>query len=112
MARPIKNKEDLLSTYIKIRLTEKENKIIEQKAKQSNRTVSSYGREVLFNGVVMQIDKTKPKLLAELGRVGNNVNQITQKINSAGGVKLNAREYRIIEEMRDLLKQIANDIVK
>ena len=112
MARPKKEKKDLLSRYLKIRVTADEFINIHNKAKQANKSVSLYSREVLLKGVVIQTDRTKPQLLAHLGRVGNNVNQIAKNSNSAGGIRLNAREYRIIEETRDLLKQIAEDVAK
>ena len=95
-----------------ITINEEEYLKIKSKAQQSNRSVSSYSREVLLKGAVTQVDKTKPQLLASLGHVGNNLNQIALKVNQSGSLRLNAREYRIIEEIRNLLRQIAKDIVK
>ena len=111
MARPKKNSE-LRSHKIGVRVSEEDYARIKKKAQQANKTISSYSRESLIKGEVIQVDKTKPQLLASLGRVGNNINQIALKVNQTGGIRLNEREYRIIEEMRNLLKQIADDIVK
>ena len=112
MARPIIDKQELRLHNIKVRVNEEEYLKIKNKAQQSNRSVSSYSREVLLKGVVTQVDKTKPQLLSALGHIGNNINQIALKVNQSGGLRLNAREYRIIEEARNILRQIAKDIVK
>jgi len=110
MARPTKDRKELKSHYIKSRVTEDEYLKIKDKAAQANKSLSTFSREMLLKGMVVQTDRTMPQLLAHLGRVGNNVNQIALKVNQQGGVRLNAREYRIIEEMRDLLRQISEEL--
>lgn len=113
MARPIKIVDEALTEVIVTRVTATERQQIEKKASNANLNVSAFVRASLLKSKVMPIDKIKPQLLAELGRVGNNVNQIAHKANAQGqGVRLNAREYRIIEEMRDLLRQISDSFVQ
>ena len=112
MARPTKEKQDLRTRYISIRLTEDEYAKIKKKAQQSNREISTYSRETLLKGVVVQKDLITPQLLSSLGRVGNNVNQIAQRVNHAGNIRLTEIESGIIEDIRNLLRQIAEEISK
>jgi len=70
------------------------------------------GISMTVNSVeIVQTNTQTPKLLSHLGRVGNNLNQIAIRVNKAGSIRLNMREFRIIEEMRNLLKEISQKVV-
>jgi len=112
MGRPTKQDKELRSRNMKYRVTEREYEKIKKKAEHANKSVSAYSREMLLKGVVVQTNTKTPRLLSHLGRVGNNLNQIAIRVNKAGSIRLNMREFRIIEEMRNLLRQIADEIAK
>jgi hypothetical protein len=113
MARPVKTIDEALTEVIVTRVTVSERQQIEKRALNANLTVSAFVRKSALKGTVLPVDKIRPQLLAELGRVGNNINQIAHKANATGkGIRLNAREYKIIEEMREILRQVSESFVK
>jgi hypothetical protein len=82
----LKSEKSRLS-HIGIRLSESEREIVVQQAEQSRLTISEYVRaSVLGAGYISTIDPVKRELLQrvsrELGRQGNNLNQIAKHLNS------------------------------
>lgn len=65
---------------ISIRLTTEEKKEIITKAKQAQMTLTDYLIELSHNTEITVTDLSK--VLIELKRIGNNINQIARKINS------------------------------
>lgn len=65
---------------ISIRLTSEEKKEIITKAKQAKLTLTDYLIECSRNTEITVTDLSK--VLIELKRIGNNINQIARKINS------------------------------
>lgn len=63
--------------YIRIRLTDEEKKIIKQKAKKQNLTMSDYIRTQALNGKVVDYSYLQ-KLIVQINRIGNNINQATK----------------------------------
>jgi hypothetical protein len=74
--------------HIGIRLSENEREYVVQQAEKARLTISEYARaSILGAGYVSSIDPVKQKQLQdisrELGRQGNNLNQIAKHLNAA-----------------------------
>lgn len=68
---------------IAIRLTEKELNIIKKKAEKMSITSSEMIRRLAQYGVCYKIEfEAAEDILYELGRIGNNLNQITRGLNT------------------------------
>lgn len=78
------------SRYIqkKFRLTERENFLLSYKLNQSDiRVFSSYARKMCLNGFTITTDFSDLKALTtELGRIGNNINQLAHRANLSNSV--------------------------
>ena len=66
---------------INIRLTEKEKKLIELKAKKCNMTITKYIISSCLKDKIIIVDGLD-KVDTELRRIGNNINQLTHLANS------------------------------
>lgn len=90
MARPKKEKELKRQHNIMLRLNETEYAIVSENAKHANLPVAEYTRKSLMNKrisikyeVVADVPELK-KLIAEFGKIGNNLNQIARHFNVGG----------------------------
>ena len=90
MARP--KKEEMLSHthHVNLRLTDTQYEIISESARRSNLTLSEYIRRQLLQSkviakyeIVADVPELK-RLIAEFGKIGNNLNQIARHFNSGG----------------------------
>lgn len=83
MARPTKNAHERRTAHIPpVRMTVAEIVHVEDLASDTGLTVSEYVRQRLLDGkVTPRRSDTTAGLLAELNRIGNNVNQIARQIN-------------------------------
>ena len=98
--------------HLTIRLNLAERLAIEQAAERAGLMVGSYARQVLFGAPMPRQVRRPPierrelaRLLGEVGRIGNNHNQIAKAMNSGVLVydnEMNAAARAIIE-MRDAL---------
>ena len=86
-----------------IRLTPGEKDIIVQKAKQANMTLTDFVVAAVLSAQIYVAEDTKP-LLAELKRIGNNLNQITARINT--GVFRSYNFQEVIELQRKIYEQL------
>ena len=94
MARPRKEKEKRRTHRLPhVRCTESEGERIRKNALASNMTVSDYLRFMALNGGVLSANDNQAeqasnsfddKLIWELHRIGNNLNQLTKKFHSKG----------------------------
>ncbi|MGN0449054.1 MAG: plasmid mobilization protein [Ruminococcus sp.] len=80
MRRCIKIENRKRNQTLSIRLTQSEKSAIISKAKKSKLTLTEYILESSLQTEIKVVD-LQP-LLVELKRIGNNLNQITRKINS------------------------------
>ena len=91
---------------INIRLTEKEKRIIESKAKKCNMTITKFivssclkDKIIIVNGL--------DKVDAELRRIGNNINQLTRLANEKIITVVDSKELRMeVNNLWQLLKQL------
>lgn len=94
------------TSRLELRLTLEEKDRLYKMAKENNKTVAQYVREVVLNGKL--VTKTDVQTVIELKRIGNNLNQIAKQINlipHEDNVKL------YLQEIQDLLKMVS-DIAK
>lgn len=87
--------------WISVRVSEEENRIIEEKMKQCGiRNKGAYMRKMAMDGYCLnlQFEEIK-KLLHLLGKCGNNLNQYAKKANCYGDV------YR--QDMKELKGQFS-----
>ena len=66
-----------------IRLTKTEKEMIRKKAKKAQLSVTDFFFSISLRTEIHVAENIKP-LLIELKRIGNNINQITMKINAGG----------------------------
>ena len=90
MARPKKDKELCHNHNIMLRLTDTEYEIISANAKSANLTLAKYSRKQVTQKkviakyeIVADVPELK-KLIAGLGKIGSNLNQIARHFNSGG----------------------------
>ena len=95
--------KDLL---IKARVSENEKRYIKSKADYCNLTVSEYLRKMAISGIVIKRDTSQLiKILNELNRIGNNVNQIAKVIHQQGDY-ISEDNYVDIKDQFDEMKNI------
>ncbi len=93
---------------VNFRLTEDEAITVEAKAQKVGLSISAYAKKQALYGKIQAIGITREEVrevLAELGRWGNNLNQIAKVANQGGGVDI-AQLDAINKAMDDLWKYI------
>lgn len=90
MARPKKENELTHTHHINLRLTDTQYEIICKAAEQTDLSLSEYIRKQVMKGkvitkyeIVADVPELK-KLIAEFGKIGNNLNQIARHFNQGG----------------------------
>lgn len=105
-------KEVKRSYRLRIACTAHELKTIEEKAKQTQLTVSEFLREAAFKTHIDVRQKTLPKEILEftgtLNHLAANVNSLAYKNNAAQS--FNAFERTELRQLALLLKELAQDI--
>ncbi|MEY8312759.1 plasmid mobilization relaxosome protein MobC [Oscillospiraceae bacterium 42-9] len=86
-----------------IRLTKAEKEMIQKKAKKAQLSVTDFLVATSLRTEIHVAEDIKP-LLIELKRIGNNINQITMKINA--GVFHSAEFSEVIQGQRMLYEQL------
>ena len=99
------NKPRLRDTTLTIRLTKAEKERIERNAKRAKRSITDYIVSLSLETPIHVAEDIKP-LLIELKRIGNNLNQITAKINAGA-----FRSYNF-EDMIDGQKMIYEQLLE
>ena len=91
---------------INIRLTEKEKKLIELKAKKCNMTITKYIISSCLKDKIIIVDGLD-KVDTELRRIGNNINQLTRLSNEKIIRAVELKELRMeVNNIWQLLKQL------
>ena len=86
-----------------IRLTEKEHDAIMEKVAKAGMNVTEYLLTSALNTEIHIAEDTKP-LVSELKRIGNNLNQITTKINAGVFTSYNFQE--VINLQREIYAEV------
>lgn len=91
------------NVQIIIRVTEEERALIEEKMQQiPTLNLSAYARKMLIDGYIIILDLQEVKAhIAQLQKIGVNVNQITKRINKTG---------RIYAEDMDEVKRLMEEV--
>ena len=97
------SKQRLRDTTLTIRLTKAEKERIERNAKRAERSVTDYLVLLSLQTPIHVAEDVKP-LLIELKRIGNNLNQITAKINT--GVFQSYDFQDVVEEQKKIYEQL------
>ena len=93
------------NVQIIVRVTEDERALIEEKMKQiPTMNLSAYSRKMLIDGYIIVLDLQKVKAhMAQLQKIGGNLNQITKRINET---------ERIYDNDMDELKRLMDEVWK
>ena len=86
-----------------IRLTEKEKILIQKKAAKAKMSVTDFLVTTSLQTEIHVAEDVKP-LLIEMKRIGNNINQITMKINAGAFTSANFAE--VIQGQRMIYEQL------
>lgn len=93
------------NVQIIVRVTEDERTLIEEKMRQiPTINLSAYSRKMLIDGYIIVLDLQKVKAhMAQLQKIGGNLNQITKRINET---------ERIYDNDMDELKRLMDEVWK
>ena len=71
---------------LKLWVDENEKKLIEEKMKiLGTRNFGAYARKMLIDGYIIKVDYSEQrKLVAEVNKIGVNINQVCKRINETG----------------------------
>lgn len=97
------SKQRRRDTTLTIRLTKTEKERIERNAKRAKRSITGYIVLLSLEMPIHVAEDVKP-LLIELKRIGNNLNQITAKINS--GVFRSYDFQDVVDEQKKIYEQL------
>lgn len=99
---------------ISIRLDETTLQVLENKAKQSNKNISEFIRNVIFTSQVnVNNKKDKALLIGAVNRIGNNINQIAHNLNIAKqNNNLNNTDYETIINQLYIIETSLNNILE
>ena len=91
---------------IVIRMSDEEYETLKRKVEQSGLKQQEYLIKAITNKPIMNTDDLK-EVVVELKRQGNNLNQLTQKLNSTGFIdyKQELPTLKGLSEVWELLKQ-------
>lgn len=98
----IKRKRDKTLT---IRVTEKEKAYIQKRAEKAGLSITDYMVRLSLETPIYLPANMQPILL-ELKRIGNNVNQLTQKVNAGAFSSYNFDEF--INALREINERIVD----
>lgn len=107
MARPKKETEQKVKNLIMLRLTDTQYEIVCEYARLMGLPPAVYVRKVVTEGRhpikcnIVRDDEKIDKLIAQLSRVGNNLNQITRFFNQGG-----SSTPEIVKEIREAICEI------
>ena len=95
--RPPKSPSEKRSCILKFRVSTAEYDAVQAKASDSNLSVSEFARQMILNGqVITPVSPAELRLIAELTREKNNLNQLAKVQNAAGARTLTESLQRII----------------
>lgn len=95
--RPPKTTAAKHSETVRFRVTAAQMQTLQQSAAKSRLTLSEYARQMVLAGkVIAPISPEELRLIAELTREKNNLNQLAKAQNAAGAATREAELMRII----------------
>ena len=109
MARPQKQSDDHRQHHLRVRLTAEELVAIQERVRLAGVSQSDYIRHAALTGRV-QLSRTAaadPRLIAELNRIGVNLNQMTRTANGTGRVP--PEVVRLCEKIEQLVMRVVDE---
>lgn len=90
------------------RLTESEHEEMKRRVDLSGKTQEEFLRNAIFNCEILNTEGAR-SLLPDLKRIGNNINQISQKLNSGGFIEPKDWQHvrKEFDEAWRLLRELA-----
>jgi len=111
MGRPLKSEDNKRSIKLFVRLTKSEKELLDNKIKGTTISLPDYVRQAVFNKEVVVKRIVSPAFKMDIGKIGNNLNQIARLFNTnPEKYKISQREFRMMEEMKELLNEIKNKL--
>ena len=106
--RPAKPAAEKQSLTVRFRTTPAQMKELQGRVKQCNMTLSEYARQMITTGkVVAPVSPEELRLVAELTRERNNLNQIARIANATGNLyPLAARLSEILAFYEETIRKI------
>lgn len=98
-----KNEIEILSISIPVRYSIEQHNDLKKRASRVGKGVSTYIRLSSLKSVWNVTSKTDKETLAQIRKIGVNVNQITHKINSIG---VNEFTLPLINEIKSLKEEL------
>lgn len=95
--RPPKTDDARQSKTVRFRVTAAQMQTLQQRATEGKLTLSGYARQMVLTGkVIAPASPAELRLIAELTREKNNLNQLAKAQNAAGAATREAELLRII----------------
>ncbi|MEO2053451.1 MAG: plasmid mobilization relaxosome protein MobC [Allomuricauda sp.] len=112
MARPKKKIRELRAIRVNVRMTVDEYLILSQNASTLGITIPDYIRKRVTGKTLprKRILLEDRQLFIELGRIGNNINQLTKKVHL--GMKHPPMLINQLAELKNILDMLKSNIVK
>ncbi len=108
--RSTKKEEDILRNVVEVYFSD--NHLIELRKLSQNRSLSSFVREASLKAVIIENNKpsiTDQHSLAQLRRIGNNINQIIKQINT---FKKDSYFQQHVKEMNEFMNELREEFKK
>lgn len=103
-----RDRPSLRSEALLIRLSPEEHQSIRSRAEDCGKPTSTYMREVALGTV----PRARPRRLEQeavyqLGRIGNNLNQLAYVANATGRLDTERRLHEVLDELLEAVRRIA-----
>ncbi|MVN92668.1 plasmid mobilization relaxosome protein MobC [Mucilaginibacter sp. HME9299] len=111
MGRPPKSEEDKRTVQVNIRLTEEENRQLNEQAEGSGLSPANWIRHKVFTGrfPAIKVSPIEGKLYRELHYIGNNLNQAVKQLHTG---RLDVRYEGILNSLLRLKYEILSKLLK
>ena len=92
--------------FLKVGMSVEDYQDLQNKAYNLNMTISSFTREMLKNGKIIE-KQDNNKILYHLNKIGNNINQVARFANK--NKYLDIQIYNLLVEIKSYIDNLTND---
>lgn len=108
--RPPKTNDTRQSKTVRFRVTAAQMENLQQRATEGKLTLSGYARQMVLTGkVIAPASPEELRLIAELTREKNNLNQLAKAQNAAGAATREAELIRIIRFYNRMIAKLKRE---
>lgn len=108
--RPSKTDDTKQSKTVRFRVTATQMENLQQRATEGKLTLSGYARQMVLTGkVIAPASPEELRLIAELTREKNNLNQLAKAQNAAGAATREAELLRIIRFYNRMIAKLKRE---